>query len=182
MLSYQLINDRKQEWVVFLHGIGGSRRTFKYQIEAFALHYNLLLFDLHGHGDSMDERLSEIDKPSLEVVAKDILATLDMVGIKKAHFVGMSSGTMIQTALADLAPVLRTATAAWISLQAGNPAQELCALEQNSGLRVRQIECKLERPKSLLEEKLGEMENDDFKEKVIEKVELIKQGKRDLYF
>ena len=90
--------------MVFLHGIGGSRRTFKYQIEAFALHYNLLLFDLHGHGDSMDERLSEIDKPSLEVVAKDILATLDMVGIKKAHFVGMSSGTMIQTALADLAP------------------------------------------------------------------------------
>lgn len=42
-------------------------------------------------------------------------------------------------ALADLAPVLRTATAAWISLQAGNPAQELCALEQNSGLRVRQV-------------------------------------------
>jgi len=34
----------------------------------------------------------------------------------------------------------------------------------------------------LLEEKLGEMENDDFKGKVIEKVELIKQGKRDLYF
>ncbi len=104
MLGYQLINERKHEWVVFLHGIGGSRRTFKYQIEEFSRYYNLLLLDLHGHGDSIGERLSEIDKPSLEVVAKDILATLDMLGIPKAHFVGMSSGTMIQTALANLAP------------------------------------------------------------------------------
>jgi pimeloyl-ACP methyl ester carboxylesterase len=104
MLSYQLIDDRKQEWVVFLHGIGGSRRTFKYQVEEFSRCYNLLLFDLHGHGDSMDERLAEKDNPSLEVVARDILAALDLLGIPKAHFVGMSSGTMVQTALANLAP------------------------------------------------------------------------------
>jgi pimeloyl-ACP methyl ester carboxylesterase len=104
MLSYQLIDGQKQEWVVFLHGIGGSRRTFKYQIEAFSQCYNLLLLDLHGHGDSIDERLAEADNPSLDVVAKDVLATLDTLGIEKAHFVGMSSGTMIQTALANLAP------------------------------------------------------------------------------
>jgi pimeloyl-ACP methyl ester carboxylesterase len=104
MLSYQLIDDRKQEWVVFLHGIGGSRRTFKYQIEAFSRSYNLLLLDLHGHGESIDERLAEKEKPSLDAVAKDILAALDTLGIEKAHFVGMSSGTMIQTALANLAP------------------------------------------------------------------------------
>jgi len=104
MLRYQLVDGRKKEWVVFLHGIGGSRRTFKYQIEDFSRGYNLLLFDLHGHGDSIDERLAEADNPSLEVVAGDILATLDLLGIPKAHFVAMSSGTMIQTALAHLAP------------------------------------------------------------------------------
>jgi pimeloyl-ACP methyl ester carboxylesterase len=104
MLRYQMINNRKDEWVVFLHGIGGSRQTFKYQIEAFSRCYNLLLFDLHGHGDSIDERLAEAENPSLEVVARDILAALDQLGIQKAHFVGMSSGTMIQTALANLAP------------------------------------------------------------------------------
>jgi pimeloyl-ACP methyl ester carboxylesterase len=60
--------------------------------------------DLHGHGDSIEVKLSESDRPSLEMVAKDILATLDVLGIEKAHFVGMSSGTMIQTALANLAP------------------------------------------------------------------------------
>ena len=104
MLRYQLIDNGKKEWVVFLHGIGGSRRTFKYQTEAFSRNYNLLLFDLHGHGESIDERLAETDDPSLAVVAKDILAGLDRLGIPKAHFVAMSSGTMIQTALADLAP------------------------------------------------------------------------------
>jgi 2-iminoacetate synthase len=35
---------------------------------------------------------------------------------------------------------------------------------------------------ALLQEKLDEMENDPFKEKLVEKINLIKQGKRDLYF
>ncbi len=34
----------------------------------------------------------------------------------------------------------------------------------------------------LVEEKLGEMENDNFKEKLVEKLDLVRQGKRDLYF
>jgi 2-iminoacetate synthase len=34
----------------------------------------------------------------------------------------------------------------------------------------------------LLEEKLAEMENDNFKEQLIHKIELIKEGQRDLYF
>jgi 2-iminoacetate synthase len=34
----------------------------------------------------------------------------------------------------------------------------------------------------LLKEKLGEMEEDGFKEKLIEKLKLVKEGKRDLYF
>jgi pimeloyl-ACP methyl ester carboxylesterase len=104
MLRYQLVDGRKKEWVVFLHGLGGSRRTFKYQTEDFSRDYNLLLLDLHGHGDSSDERLAEATDPSLAGVAKDILAVLDSLGIPTAHFVAMSSGTMIQTALANLAP------------------------------------------------------------------------------
>ncbi len=34
----------------------------------------------------------------------------------------------------------------------------------------------------LLEEKLGEMQEDGFKEKLVEKLKLVKEGKRDLYF
>jgi 2-iminoacetate synthase len=34
----------------------------------------------------------------------------------------------------------------------------------------------------LLDEKLGEMEEDGFKEKLVEKLKLVKEGKRDLYF
>jgi len=35
---------------------------------------------------------------------------------------------------------------------------------------------------ALLEEKLSEMENDNLKQKLIEKLQLIREGKRDLYF
>lgn len=104
MLRYQRIDNGKSEWVVFLHGIGGSRRTFKYQTEDFSRCYNLLLFDLHGHGESVGERLANAENPSLDKVAADILAALDHLGIARAHFVAMSSGTMVQTALANLAP------------------------------------------------------------------------------
>jgi len=34
----------------------------------------------------------------------------------------------------------------------------------------------------LLEEKLAEMDEDNFKQKLIEKLKLIKEGNRDLYF
>lgn len=104
MLSYRIINGGKHEWVVFLHGIGGSRKTFTYQIEDFSTHYNLVLLDLHGHGESVHHKLGALEKPSLDAVAVDVLAALDELKIEKAHFVGMSSGTMIQTALANLAP------------------------------------------------------------------------------
>ena len=41
-------------WLVFVHGAGGSIRTWKYQIEAFQPHYRLLLIDLRDHGFSKD--------------------------------------------------------------------------------------------------------------------------------
>ena len=47
MLKYQAIDNQKEEWVVFIHGMGGSTKTWARQIEAFSKSYNLLLLDLH---------------------------------------------------------------------------------------------------------------------------------------
>ena len=35
--TYKL--QENADWVVFIHGAGGSGRTFKYQLEAFKRHY-----------------------------------------------------------------------------------------------------------------------------------------------
>lgn len=36
MLKYDVVDNDKDEWVVFIHGIGGSTKTWKKQIEPFS--------------------------------------------------------------------------------------------------------------------------------------------------
>ena len=40
------------EWVTFVHGAGGSSSIWFKQIREFKKHYNVLLLDLRGHGNS----------------------------------------------------------------------------------------------------------------------------------
>lgn len=40
------------QWLVFLHGFGGSTKMWNRQIEPFRGHYNLCVIDLPGHGQS----------------------------------------------------------------------------------------------------------------------------------
>ena len=54
MLYFETYDNGSNNWVVFLHGIGGSTKTWKKQIDDFK-DYNLLLIDLPGHGQSKDD-------------------------------------------------------------------------------------------------------------------------------
>ncbi|MCF9489912.1 alpha/beta fold hydrolase, partial [Vibrio parahaemolyticus] len=44
------VHPTSQEWVVFVHGAGGSSSIWFKQIKAYKQHFNLLLIDLRGHG------------------------------------------------------------------------------------------------------------------------------------
>ncbi len=92
MLKYEIIDNQKEEWVVFVHGIGGSTKTWGKQIDAFSKKYNLLLLDLPGHGNNAD---NVIRKVSPRKLYKGIRQTLDSLGIEKAHFIGLSLGTVV---------------------------------------------------------------------------------------
>ena len=92
MLKHEIIDNHKSKWVVFVHGIGGSTKTWKKQIEAFSKHFNLLLLDLPGHGENASNEVTEVDDVELNYRIKK---TLDGVGIKAAHFVGLSLGTLV---------------------------------------------------------------------------------------
>ena len=81
-------------WLVFVHGAGGSIRTWKYQIEAFQPQYRLLLIDLRDHGFSKDI-LPEFPEYDFDIVSEDILAVVDHLGIERAHFVSLSIGSVI---------------------------------------------------------------------------------------
>ena len=96
-LLYHEVIDRAGSdapWLVFVHGAGGSIRTWKYQIEAFQPHYRLLLIDLRDHGFSKDI-LPEFPEYDFDIVSDDILAVVDHLGIERAHFVSLSIGSVI---------------------------------------------------------------------------------------
>ena len=92
MLKYETVYNGKDEWCVFVHGIGGSTRTWKKQISDFSNKYNLLLLDLPGHGENADTIIYSVDDDLLNNGIKD---TLDHLRIKQAHFIGLSLGTIV---------------------------------------------------------------------------------------
>ena len=96
LLYHEVVNEAGSDapWLVFVHGAGGSIRTWKYQIEAFQPHYRLLLIDLRDHGFSKDI-LPEFPEYDFDIVSDDILAVVDHLGIKRAHFVSLSIGSVI---------------------------------------------------------------------------------------
>lgn len=96
LLYHEVVADAPSDapWLVFVHGAGGSIRTWKYQIEAFRPHYRLLLIDLRDHGYSKDI-LPEFPEYDFDIVGEDILAVIDHLGIVKAHFVSLSIGSVI---------------------------------------------------------------------------------------
>lgn len=89
-----LIRDPKADWVVFLHGVGGGSAIWFKQLKAFRKHFNLLLVDLPGHGGSRFG-LKDFKQRTFSAIAEQVVRVLDVHGITKAHFVGISLGTIV---------------------------------------------------------------------------------------
>ena len=102
MLHYKIYSQHHEEWVVLVHGAGGSSTIWYKQIRAYRKHFNVLVVDLRGHGACGIE--NSPTKYTLELVSQDILEVLDHLKIEKAHFVGISLGTMLIRQLAETNP------------------------------------------------------------------------------
>ena len=101
--TYEIGPDR--DWVVFVHGAGGSSSVWFRQLRAYREEFNLLLVDLRGHGGSARLRDGREDKPyTFESVSREVVEVLDHLGIEKAHFVGISLGSLIARTIAEIAP------------------------------------------------------------------------------
>lgn len=99
-------HESSREWVVFVHGAGGSSSIWFKQVREYKKHFNLLLLDLRGHGKSKPEMFKNLLKSpySFRTVTLDILNLLDHLKIQGAHFVGISLGTILIRNLAELDP------------------------------------------------------------------------------
>ena len=99
------MKDPASEWVVFLHGAGGSIQTWNFQINAFKEYYNILLIDLRDHGESKNIQPA-YNRYNFDIVSDDILRVLDEEDIEKAHFVTLSFGSVMMQALYKRRPAL----------------------------------------------------------------------------
>jgi pimeloyl-ACP methyl ester carboxylesterase len=99
------ILDPEREWVVLVHGAGGSSSIWFRQLRAYREEFNVLLVDLRGHGGSAGiARAADGEPYTFEAVSAEVLEVVEHVGIESAHFVGISLGSLIVRTIAELAP------------------------------------------------------------------------------
>lgn len=92
-------NQGSGEALVFLHSLGTSSKIWEQQKKYFENDYQVICIDARGHGSS------ESTIPfSFKDWANDIVAVLDNLEIKKAHFVGLSMGGHVLLELYQIAP------------------------------------------------------------------------------
>ena len=105
--TYKYINKKNPnvDWVVFVHGAGGSSSIWYKQLRHFKQYFNVLLLDLRGHGNSQFKIKDTFqDKYTFDMVSQDIIEVLDSHNIAQAHFVGISLGTILIRNIAEEHP------------------------------------------------------------------------------
>jgi pimeloyl-ACP methyl ester carboxylesterase len=81
-----------QGTIIFLHAMAGSATAWAPQMAEFSSHYRCIAWDMLGFGESEDA--------GREVKMSDVVACLEAfvtqeLGLKSAHFVGLSVGGML---------------------------------------------------------------------------------------
>lgn len=108
MINYTVYENRSSDqWVTFVHGAGGSSSIWFKQIRDFQKHFNVLLLDLRGHGNSKQHTSFKNPfqrKYTFESIALDVIEVINHLKIESSHFVGISLGTIIIRQLAEMHP------------------------------------------------------------------------------
>jgi len=82
--------------VVLSHSLASSLKMWEAQVRALESHFRVLRYDTRGHGQSETPPVPY----TLERLGEDALGLLDVLGIEKVHWVGLSMGGMIGQAIA----------------------------------------------------------------------------------
>lgn len=102
LLHYTTYEHAKSDqWVTFIHGAGGSSSIWFRQLRAFRKHFNVLLIDLRGHGQSKMLAPLTLPRYTFEEISEEVIEVINHLKIKRCHFIGISLGTIIVRELAE---------------------------------------------------------------------------------
>ena len=90
-LAYERVGNPDGETVVFVEGLGYGRWMWRWQRDAFAEEYEVVLWDNRGTGESATPE----GPYTVGEMAADLEAVLAAAGVDGAHVVGASMGGMI---------------------------------------------------------------------------------------
>lgn len=91
--------QNSSQTLVFLHGLFGSLSNLGMLARALQDNYSILQLDLRNHGLS-----GHSDQHNYDLMAQDVIDTLDYLEIKNFHVIGHSMGGKVAMRLAQLAP------------------------------------------------------------------------------
>jgi pimeloyl-ACP methyl ester carboxylesterase len=104
---YSYPHKTSTEWATFVHGAGGSSSIWHKQVRDFKKHFNVLILDLRGHGNSQPKLKDTFNpKYTFDSITNDIVEVIEHLKIKKSHFIGISLGTILIRNLAEKRPQL----------------------------------------------------------------------------
>jgi len=95
-MNYELTGKKDASIVMLSHSLGSSVLMWNPQRKALESHFQVLRYDIRGHGKSE----APPGAYSLELLAEDAVALLDALGIDQVHWVGLSMGGMIGQSVA----------------------------------------------------------------------------------
>ncbi|EHR42118.1 3-oxoadipate enol-lactonase [Alishewanella jeotgali] len=130
-LYYQTAGDPANPALLLSNSLGTRWQMWQPQIDALTKYFYVISYDSRGHGES--------DKPagpySLTRLGQDALCVLGALGIKKAHFCGISMGGLTGLWLAVYAPerflkIVVANTAAKIGTKEGWQSRAAAVREQ----------------------------------------------------
>ena len=95
-INYELSGKKGAPVVVLSHSLACSLVTWNPQMDALNPYFQVLRYDMRGHGHSE----APPGPYTLELLAEDVVGLLDALEIDRVHFTGLSVGGMIGQSLA----------------------------------------------------------------------------------
>jgi pimeloyl-ACP methyl ester carboxylesterase len=118
------------ETTVLIHGVGMNHSVWSPQIDALTAHFQVLAYDMPGHGESA----LPSTEPTLAEYAMQLATLLDTLKIARVHIVGHSMGALVALEFALTHPARMLSVAALNAVYDRTPEQRAAVMSRASTL------------------------------------------------